>query len=137
MLPMNESKGLYILVKNATILSGTGIRAFTADIGISANRRVRTVEGRREIQLQANIADLGDLRTYGALRTIDGTGLMAAPLWDPSLREGQEVDLPDWSKQPSARVIAPGQSAEIVLMRPVADPSRPASRYVIQTILKY
>ena len=44
-LPMNESKGLYILVKNATILSGTGIRAFTADIGISANRRVRTRRG--------------------------------------------------------------------------------------------
>jgi hypothetical protein len=136
-LPMNESRGLYILVKNATILSGTGIRAFTADIGISANRRVRTVEGRRQIQMQANIADLGDLRTYGALRTIDGTGLMAAPLWDASLIEGQEVDLPDWSKQPSPRAIAPGQPAEIVLMRPLADPSRPASRYVIQTILKY
>jgi hypothetical protein len=87
--------------------------------------------------VQANIADLGDLRTYGALRTIDGTGLMAAPLWDASLEEGQQVDLPDWSKQPSARIIAPGQPAEIVLMRPVADPSRPASRYVIQTILKY
>ncbi len=136
-LPMNESKGFYILVKGATILSGTGIRAFTADIGISANRRVRTADGRRQIQLQTSIADLGDLRTYGALRTIDGTGLMAAPLWDPSLKEGQEVDLPDWSKQPSARTIAPGQSAEIVLMRPVSDPSRPASRYVIQTILKY
>jgi hypothetical protein len=136
-LPMNESKGFYILVKGATILSGTGIRAFTADIGISANRRVRPVEGRRQIQLQTSIADLGDLRTYGALRTIDGSGLMAAPLWDPSLKEGQEVDLPDWSKQPSARTIAPGQSAEIVLMRPLADPSRPASRYVIQTILKY
>jgi Zinc carboxypeptidase len=136
-LPMNESKGFYILVKGATILSGTGIRAFTADIGISANRRVRSADGRRQIQLQTSIADLGDLRTYGALRTIDGTGLMAAPLWDPSLKEGQEVDLPDWSKQPSARTIAPGQSAEIVLMRPVSDPSRPASRYVIQTILKY
>jgi hypothetical protein len=136
-LPMNESKGLYILVKGATILSGTGIRAFSADIGISANRRVRTVDGRRQIQMQASIADLGDLRTYGALRTIDAHGLMAAPLWDASLKEGQEVDVPDWSKQPSARVIAPGQSAEIVLMRPLSDPSRPASRYVIQTILKY
>jgi hypothetical protein len=136
-LPMNESKGFYILVKGATILSGTGIRAFTADVGISANRRVRTVDGRRQIQLQASIADLGDLRTYAGLRTIDGTGLMAAPLWDPSLKEGQEVDLPDWSRQPSARTIAPGQSAEIVLMRPLSDPSRPASRYVIQTILKY
>src|SRR5436190_5475946 len=136
-LPMNESKGLYILVKGATILSGTGIRAFTADIGISANRRVRTTDGRRQIQIQASIADLGDLRTYGALRTIDANGLMAAPLWDASLKEGQEVDLPDWSKQPSSRVIAPGQPAEIVLMRPLADPSRPASRYVIQTVLKY
>ena len=144
-LPMNESKELYILVKNATILSGTGVRAFTADIGISANRRVRTVDGRRQIQMQANIADLGDLRTYGALRTIDATGLMAAPLWDASLKEGQEVDLPDWSKQPSARVITTGQPGEIVLMRPalsrvegpLGDPSRPASRYVIQTILKY
>ena len=136
-LPMNESKGLYILVKGATILSGTGIAPFTADIGISATRRVRTVEGRRQIQLQTSIADLGDLRTHGALRTIDGAGLMVAPLWDPSLKEGQEVDVPDWSKQPSARTIATGQSAEIVLMRPLADPSRPASRYVIQTILKY
>ena len=144
-LPMNESKGLYILVTHATILSGTGIPPFTADIGISANRRVRTVDGRRRIQIQASIADLGDLRTYGALRTIDATGLMAAPLWDPDLKEGQEIDLPDWSKQPSSRIIAPGQSAEIVLMRPLdvargralGDPSRPASRYVVQTILKY
>lgn len=144
-LPKNESKGFYILVKGATILSGTGIRAFTADIGISANRRVRTVDGRRQIQLQTSIADLGDLRTYVGLRTIDGTGLMAAPLWDPSLTEGQEVDVPDWSKQASARTIATGQSAEIVLMRPfdgaqgrpLGDPSRPASRYVIHTILRY
>jgi Zinc carboxypeptidase len=136
-LPMNETKELFVLVKNATILSGTGIRPFTGDIGISANRRVRTIDGRRQIQIQANIVDLGDLRTYGALRTIDGTGLVAAPLWDPSLKEDQEVDLPDWSKQPSARVIATGQPGEIVLMRPLGDPSRPASRYVIQTILKY
>ena len=135
-LPMNESKMFYVLVKGATILSGTGIPAFTADVGISANRRVRTIEGRRQIAIQSNIADLGDLRTYGALRVIDGSGLMAAPLWDPGLKEDQEVDLPDWSKQPSARVIATGQPGEIVLMRPLGDPSRPASRYVIQTILK-
>ncbi|HEX9367038.1 MAG TPA: M14 family zinc carboxypeptidase [Vicinamibacterales bacterium] len=136
-LPKNESKELFILVRGATILCGTGIPAFSGDIGIAANRRVRAVDGRRQIQMQANIADLGDLRTYGALRTIDARGLMAAPLWDASLKEGQEVDLPDWSKQPSARVIAPGQPGEIVLMRPLGDPSRPASRYVIQTILKY
>lgn len=136
-LPINETRGLFILVKQATILSGTGVPAFTADIGISASRRVHMVEGRRQIQMQASIADLGDLRTYGALRTIDGAGLMAAPLWDPTLQEGQEVDLPDWSKRPAARIITTGQSAEIVLLRPLGDPSRLASRYVVHTILKY
>jgi hypothetical protein len=136
-LPMNESKVFYVLVKGATILPGTGIPPFTADLGISANRRIRAIDGRRQIQMQSNIADLGDLRTFGALRTIDGHGLFAAPLWDASLKEGQEVDLPDWSKQPSPRTIATGQPGEIVLMRPLADPSRPASRYVVHTILKY
>jgi hypothetical protein len=53
------------------------------------------------------------------------------------LKEDQEVDLPNWSRTPSARVLAPMQPGEIVLMRPLGDPSRPASRYVIQTILRY
>ena len=136
-LPKNESKLFYVLVKNATVLSGTGARAFTADIGINAVRRVRTVEGQRQLVVQANISDLGDLRTYGAVRTIDATGLFAAPLWDASLQEGQEVDLPDWSRAPSPRIIAPQQPGEIALLRPLGDPSRPASRYVIQTVLKF
>jgi hypothetical protein len=136
-LPVNETRMFYVLVKNATVLSGTGIPPFTADIGITANRRVRTIEGQRQIVMQATINDLGDLRTYGALRTIDGRGLFAAPLWDPSLKEGQEVDLPDWSKTPSARVIAPMQPGDIVLLRQPNDPSRPASRYVVDTILKF
>ena len=136
-LPMNESRMLYVLVQQATVVNGTGVAPFTADIGISANRRVRTVEGERQIQIQASINDLGDLRTYGALRTIDGRGHVAAPLWDPAITQGQEVDLPDFAKAPSARTIAPGQSAEIVLLRPLNDPSRPASRYVVDLILKY
>ena len=136
-LPKNESKLFYVLVKNATVLSGTGARAFTADIGITANRRVRSVEGQRQLFLQANISDLGDLRTHGAVRTIEAAGLFAAPLWDASLKEGQEVDLPDWSRAPSLRIIAPQQPGELVLMRPLGDPARPASRYVIQTILKF
>ncbi len=136
-LPMNETKLFYILVRDATILSGTGVRPFTADIGISANRRVRTIDGKRQIVMQANINDLGDLRTYGAIRTIDAHGLIAAPLWDASLKAGQEVDLPDWSKAPSPRTIAPMQPGEIVLLRPLGDPSRPASRYVVEMVLKY
>ena len=136
-LPMNESRLFYILVQQATVVSGTGVPPFAADIGISVNRRVRTTDGGRQIQMQASINDLGDLRTHGALRTIDARGLIAAPLWDPALKEGQEVDLPDFTKAPSARIIGPGQSAEIVLLRPLNDPARPATRYVVDTILKY
>ena len=136
-LPMNESRLFYILVQQATVVSGTGVPPFTADIGIAGNRRVRTGDGERRIQMQANIADLGDLRTYGALRTIDARGRVAAPLWDPSLKEGDEVDLPDFSKSPSARAIATGQSGEIVLLRPANDPAKPASRYVVDIILRY
>jgi hypothetical protein len=135
-LPQNESKEFYILVKNATVFSGTGVPPFTADIGINVRRSVRTVNGQRRLQMQGTINDLGDLRTNGALRTIDATGLIAAPLWDASLKEDQEVDLPNWSRTPSSRVIAPTQPGEIVLLRPVSDPSRPGA-YVVQTILRY
>ena len=136
-LPLNESRLFYILVQQATVISGTGVPRFTADIGIAANRRIRAAEGERRIQLQANISDLGDLRTYGALRTIDGRGRVAAPLWDPSLREGQEVDLPDFARSPSQRTIATGQPAEIVLLRSLNDATQPAARYVVETILRY
>jgi hypothetical protein len=135
-LPTNESKLFSILIKEATVLSGTGAPPFAADIGVSINRRVRTSDGGRQLFQQATIGDLGDLRTYGALRTIEARGRIAAPLWDASLAEGQEVNLPDWSKAPAARSIAPGQPGEIVLLRPIADPSRPA-RYVVDLILKY
>jgi Zinc carboxypeptidase len=136
-LPKNETREFYILVRNATVLSGTGVPPFTADIGINVRRGVRLVEGARKLEMQGTINDLGDLRTYGGLRVIEAAGLIAAPLWDPTLKEDQEVDVPNWSRTPSARVIAPNQPGEIVLMRPLGDPSRPASRYVIQTILRY
>ena len=134
---MNESRLFAVLVKDATVLNGSGVPAFRADIGINVNRRVRSGDGQRQIVTQASISDLGDLRTYGALRTIDARNLVAAPLWDAALKEGQEVDLPDWSRAPAPRTIAPSQPGEIVLLRPLGDPSRPASRFVVDTILKY
>lgn len=136
-LPMNEWKVFALLVKDATVLNGAGVPGFRADIGINVNRRVRSGDGGRQIVMQANISDLGDLRTYGGLRTIDPRNFVAAPLWDPALKEGQEVDLPDWSRVPAARTIAPGQPGEIVLLRALGDPARPASRFVVDTILKY
>ena len=68
---MNESRMFYVLIRNATVINGTGVPPFTADIGIVANRRVQIVDGQRRVQMSLGIDDLGDLRTMGALRTID------------------------------------------------------------------
>jgi len=73
-LPLNESRLFYIAIRGAKVISGYGIPPYTADIGIVANRRVRTVDGRRELVLRTVIEDLGDLRTFGALREIDASG---------------------------------------------------------------
>ncbi len=117
-LPMNESRMFYIAIRNATVVNGAGVPPFTADIGIIATRRVRTVEGRRELQMTIGIDDLGDLRTSGALREIDASGLTAVP--DAGYQEGQLIDLPDWRGRGEAS-IAVGQPARIALLRPAAD----------------
>ena len=37
-LPINETDLFYLLIRNATVVPGTGVAPFTADIGIVANR---------------------------------------------------------------------------------------------------
>lgn len=127
-LPMNGSGMFYVLVKNATVINGAGVPPFTADIGIVANRRVRTVNGTRQIQIATSIDDMGDLRASGALRTIDATGWMAVP--DAGYTEGAIVTLPD-SKQKGAATIAVGQPARIALVRPAED-----GKYRVEVVLK-
>jgi hypothetical protein len=127
-LPVNESKMFYVLVQNATVINGAGVPPYTADIGIVANRRVRTIEGRRGIQMTTNIDDMGDLRSSGALRTIDATGLMAVP--DAGYEQGALVDLPDWKKKGEI-TIAVGQAVRMALLRPDTD-----GRYRVDVILK-
>lgn len=122
-LPMNESKMFYILVKNASVINGAGVPPFIADIGITANRRVRAEDGKREIQLSLAIDDMGDLRTLGGLRTIDATGMTAIPLTDAALEEGQIVDLPEWKTRASA-TLATGQAARLALLRPAREPGK-------------
>ena len=127
-LPMNASGMFYVLVKNATVINGAGVPPYTADIGIVANRRVRTVNGTREIQIATSIDDMGDLRTSGALRTIDATGWMAVP--DTGYAEGAIVTLPD-PKQKGDATIAVGQPARIALVRPAED-----GKYRVEVVLK-
>jgi Zinc carboxypeptidase len=130
-LPMNESRVFYVLVKNVTVINGAGVPPFIADIGITANRRVQVADGRRAVQIALNIDDLGDLRTMGGLRAIDGSGMTAIPIADDKLEAGQVVDLPEW-KAKAAATIAVGQAARIALLKPAADPGK----FVVDAIIR-
>ena len=130
-LPVNETELFYLLVRNATVIPGTGVAPFTADIGIVANRGVRTTNGTRETRLNARIEDLGDLHVMSALESVDATGLFVAPLWDPAMKAGDVVELPDFAAQRAPRVIATGEPAELVLLR------RDGDRYRVERVIRY
>lgn len=130
-LPMNESRMFYVLVKNATVISGTGVPPFTADIGINANRRVREADGRRELHTSTGIDDVGDLRTSGALRTIDAAGKTVIPVVDEDLEEGAIVALPEWERK-TKTTIAVGQPARLAILKPAAE----AGQYVVEVVFR-
>jgi len=132
-LPVNEANVFYTLVKNVTVINGAGVPPFTADIGITAARRVQIVNGQRVIQLFLNIDDLGDLRTMGALRTIEADGMTAIPVADDTdkIAAGQTIDLPEW-KVKTPTIIAVGQPARIALLKPSTEPGK----YVVETVLR-
>jgi len=122
-LPMNDSKTLFVLITNATVINGGGVPPFTADIGLIAARRVHVVDGRRDLQTAVTIDDMGDLRTLGALRTIDASGKTVIPLLDDKLMEGQIVDLPEWRTKVDASVSV-GQPARFAVLKPAAEPGK-------------
>jgi hypothetical protein len=127
-LPTNESKELYLIVSNATVINGAGVSPFTSDIGIVANRRVRMVDGRRELQLALSVEDMGDLRTSGALRTIDATGLLAVP--DIGYTEGDLVEPPD-STVVGETTITVGEPLRIALLRAAG-----GGKHRVETVLR-
>ena len=127
-LPVNESGLLYILVKNGTLINGNGVAPYVADVGISGNRRVRMAEGKREIQVAMNISDLGDLRTSGALRVIDATGMTVVP--DTGYEMNGLVDLPDWQKRTDV-TIGVGQPPRIALLKPAE-----GGKYRVELVLR-
>jgi hypothetical protein len=130
-LPLNESRLFYLVVLNGTVLNGAGVPPFIADIGVVATRRVREAGGARELQLTMNIEDMGDLRTSGALTTIDATGMTIVPLTDPAVEQGQVVDLPEWRTK-GAPTIAVGQPARLVLLKPAPQPGK----YTVEAIIR-
>ncbi|MCX6544917.1 MAG: M14 family metallopeptidase [Acidobacteria bacterium] len=130
-LPINETNLFYVLVRDGIVAPGTGVAPFVADVGIVATRGVRTADGQRATRLSARIDDLGDLHTMAALESIDAKGLLVAPLWDPALKEGDVVSLPDWKAKRAAHVVAQGEPAELVLLRPQGD------QYKVEKVIRY
>ena len=130
-LPVNEANQLYAIVKNATVITGAGVPPFIADIGIGAARRVRLVDGRRELQLVTTIEDIGDLRTMGGLREIDATGMTVVPLAHDRIDVAQVVDLPEWkAKRPAT--IAVGEPARLAILKAADEPGK----YEVAIVLK-
>ncbi len=117
-LPFNGSNVLYRLVSQASIVPGSGVAPFLGDLGLVVARRVQVENGERSLHLVTRIDDLGDLRTYGALETIDARALTLAPLFDENLRAGDDVRLPDWAAS-KGNGISVGQPGNLVLLRPI------------------
>ena len=115
----STSRTCSIRVRNATIAAGTGVAPFVGDIGLNTSRALAGGDGPRRIQVGARIADLGDLRVFGALEDIDATGLTATPAFDDTAREGDLLRMPDWSawKGPT---IAVGQPGALFLLAPAS-----------------
>jgi len=121
-LPLNESNLLSIRVRNARIVAGTGVAPFQGDIGVNVSRSLARGAGPRQLDVAGRIADLGDLRVFGALEDVDATGLTAAPAFDPAARAGDLVRMPDWTtwRGPTLTV---GQPGAIFLLAPADRPA--------------
>ncbi|HEX6322972.1 MAG TPA: M14 family metallopeptidase [Vicinamibacterales bacterium] len=118
-LPANDSGLLYWAIRGGSVLRGDGVPPFRADVGVTAQRRVRLAGGARELWMTTNIDDLGDLRTTGALFEIDAAGLVIAPAV-PGVEAGSEITLPAWSaERPSPLVVQTGSPGALMLLRPL------------------
>jgi hypothetical protein len=82
--------------------------------------------------VSSRIADLGDLRVFGALEDIDATGLTATPAFDDAAREGDLVRMPDWSAW-QGPTITVGQPGALFLLAPVSK-GTPADSATVSTL---
>ncbi len=116
-LPVNESNLYTVIVKGASIVPGTGVEPFTGDIALGSSRVVRpsdTGGGRRAVQ-ELRVDDLGDMRVFAALETVDATGLFAVT--SRGWTAGETVDIPNWGTFRSWWPLAVGTISDIALLR--------------------
>jgi hypothetical protein len=126
-LPENETGGFYTVIRNVSIVTGTGVPPFRGDVGIVANRRVRIEDGKRVLVTQQSIDDLGDLRKAGGLFEVDGAGRVLAPAM-PAAEAGAELDLPA-SGFPTT--ISLGAPANLMLLTKL-----PSGRYRVDQVFR-
>jgi hypothetical protein len=117
-LPINDSNLFTVIVKNASIVPGTGIAPFTGDLALGSSRVVKPADakGVRQAVQSLRVEDLGDMRVFAALESIDATGLFAVTNQD--WKEGDAVQVADWTAFKSARPLAVGANSDIALLRP-------------------
>jgi hypothetical protein len=116
-LPVNDSSLYTVIIKNASIVTGTGIEPFTGDIALGSSRVVRKdAKGDREAVQALRVEDLGDMRVFDALETVDAGGLFAVN--SQGWNEGDTVRVPDWKTLKSETPLTVGSHADIALLRP-------------------
>jgi len=131
-LPMNDSGLFHTLIRSAMIVTGTGVAPFTGDVGIGVNRIVAKTPSEPGMRLVYRIEDLGDLRVFGALETIDATGLTVAPLVNRDAKPGDEIALPAGPVGADIAVVAVGSPGDLLLLKPTAGPNR----YIVVRVLR-
>jgi hypothetical protein len=116
-LPINDSNLYTVIIKNASIVPGTGVAPFTGDLALGSTRIVRSVDakGVRQAVQALRVEDLGDMRVFSALDTVDATGLFAVT--NQGWKEGDVVPIADWKAFRSERPLTVGANSDIVLLR--------------------
>jgi hypothetical protein len=106
-----------VIVKNASIVTGTGIAPFTGDNAFGSSRVVKTdAKGVREAVQALRVDDLGDMRVFSALETMDATGLFA--VMNRGLKEGDVVLVSDWKSWRTDPPLAVGANTDVALLSP-------------------
>jgi hypothetical protein len=116
-LPVNDSNLFTVIVKNASIVTGTGIAPFTGDLAFGSNRVVKAdPKGVLQAVQALRLEDLGDMRVYSALETIDATGMFA--VMNRGWKEGEAIQVSDWTSWKSDKPLAVGANTDIALLSP-------------------
>src|SRR5450759_1860381 len=116
-LPINESNLFTVIIRNASIVPGTGIAPFTGDLALGSSRVVKPADakGVRQAVQALRVEDLGDMRVFSTLDTVDATGLFAVA--NQGWKEGDVVQIAHWKTFKSDRPLVVGASPDIAMLR--------------------